>query len=180
MAVTLYANATDLKQVLASTDSTGTAAQLTDSQLTLALTAASNRISVFAGAVYDSSTPASVPPDIFHDLCLDIAAFWATTTYMKHKIIGPTHPIWLRYTEAQKLLDDVRDGKLRLDIYAAGETGAETAARIINRIPKIFTPANSNTRYDPVTGYVEPDTPYDMYSYRSWWGDLGGGPVYQG
>lgn len=180
---TLYATTTDLRATLAGTDSgTGTAAALTDNQLTLALTSASNRISVFAGAVFDSSTPAAVPPDIFHDLCLDLAAFIATTTYMKSKVIGPTHPVWLRYTEAQKLLDDVRDGKLRLDIYAAGSTGQETAARIINRIPRIFTDANSNTRLDPVSGFLEPDTPYDMYRARSMWDDLGGGggPVYQG
>lgn len=178
---TLYASVGDLRATLAGTDSgTGTAAALTDPQLTLALTAASNRISVFAGAVFDSSTPAAVPPDIFHDLALDLAAFIATTTYMKSKVIGPTHPVWLRYTEAQKLLDDVRDGKLRLDIYAAGETGAETAARVINRVPPIFSGDNSNTRLDPVTGFLEPDTPYNQYSARSWWGDLGGGPVYQG
>ena len=73
---TLYASLSDLRLTMDGTDSgTGTAAQLTDAQLTLALTAASNRVSVYAGNVYDSSSPQAVPPDIFHDLTLDLAAF---------------------------------------------------------------------------------------------------------
>ena len=55
---TLYASVADLRNVMAGTDSgTGTADQLTDAQLVLALYAASNRVSVYAGNLYDSSVP---------------------------------------------------------------------------------------------------------------------------
>ena len=75
---TLYASIDDLRNVMAGTDSgTGTADQLTDSQLELALYAASNRVSVYAGNVYDSSTGEATPPPILHDLTLDLACFWA-------------------------------------------------------------------------------------------------------
>ena len=78
---TLYASVADLRNVMDATDSgTGTAAQLTDTQLTLALYAGSNRVSVYAGNLYDSSVPEAVPPGILHDLTLDVACFWATKT----------------------------------------------------------------------------------------------------
>jgi len=110
---TLYASVSDLRLIMGSTDSgTGTASQLTDPQLTLALQAASNRISVFAGNVYDSSSPQAVPPDIFHDLALDLAAFFAATTYMKNKALPADHPVRQRYVDATNILNAVRDGKL--------------------------------------------------------------------
>ena len=59
----LYATVADLREVLSGTDSgIGTPAQLSDLQLTQALTSASSRISVYAGSVYDSSSPQAVPP----------------------------------------------------------------------------------------------------------------------
>lgn len=179
---TLYANVSDLQQILQGTDSgVGTAATLNPTQLTLALTSASNRISVYAGAVYDSSTPDAVPPQIFHDLCLDLAAFLAATTYMKSKEIGPNHPIYLRYKDAQQMLNDVRDGKLRLDVGTPGG-GDQSTALIVNRVPNIFSGADSNTRLDPVSGYLEPDTPAVAGGYRPGLLDFpdAGGSIYQG
>lgn len=161
---TLYATVSDLQQAMDGTDSgTGTASQLTTAQLTLALTAASTRVSAYAGNEYDSSTPEAVPPDIFHDLCLDLAVFWATTTYMKHKVISPTHPVWLRYSEAMKVLNQVRTGELRLDVVPPGGVGQETGL-VINRLPNIFTGRDSNTRYNPGTGGIEADTPDWMFT----------------
>jgi phage gp36-like protein len=177
---TLYADTSDLQTVLDGTDSgTGTAAQLTPAQLTLALTAASNRISVFTGQVFDSSTPDAVPPAIFHDLCLDLAAFFATTTYMKSKTIAATHPVYLRYTDAMNILKDVRDGTLRLDVAPPGGGDTMGEGAVINRIPRVFTGDDSNTRFDPITGALEADSPF----WTPNWNDLadgGGGPVYQG
>jgi phage gp36-like protein len=176
---TLYADIADLQSVLDGTDAgTGTAAQLTDTQLTLALTAASNRISVFCGTVYDSSTPDAVPPDILHDLCLDLAAFFATTTYMKSKTIANTHPVYLRYTDAMNLLNGVRDGKIRLDIFAPDDAEQEAAPQVFNTIPRIFTHEDSNTRVNPLTGALEADT---ATAWGPNWKGLGdAGAEYQG
>lgn len=176
---TLYASVADLRNVMSGTDSgTGTAAQLTDDQLTLALYAASNRVSVFAGNVYDGSTAEANPPPILHDLTLDLAAFWAFKTYLKHKEIGQNHPVFLAYKDASQLLQDVRSGKILLDPAAAPGIGSETGT-IINRIPPVFTGNDSNTRLDPRTGTLEADVPYGQWAPRGVdWAD--GAAWYQG
>lgn len=161
---TLYATVTDLRSVMAGTDSgEGTAAQLTDAQLELALYAASNRVSVYAGNVYDSSTAAAAPPPILHDLTLDLARFWATATYLKHKAIEATSPVYLAYQNAVQILNDVRAGKILLDPAAAPGIGSEVGT-VINRIPNIFTGRNSNTRLNPRTGTLEPDVPLGQWA----------------
>jgi len=174
---TLYATVADLRNVAGGTDSgTGTLAQLTDEQLTLALYAASNRVSVYAGNIYDSSTALANPPGILHDLTLDLAAFWADKTYLKHKTIDPQSPIYIAYQNAMSILQDVRAGKILLDPAPAPGIGQETGI-IINRIPAIFTGDDSGTRLNPATGTLEPDTPPGQWAPMSagW-----GGPVYQG
>lgn len=175
---TLYASVTDLRNVMAGTDSgTGTAAQLTDAQLELALYAASNRVSVYAGNVYDGSTADAMPPPILHDLTLDLGAFWAFKTYLKHKSIEPQHPVYLAYQNAMQVLKDVRSGTILLDPAPAPGIGQETG-QVINRIPPIFTGNDSNTRVSPRTGYLEADVPLGQ------WAPMGVGwtdsPIYQG
>lgn len=176
---TLYASVADLRLVLSGTDSgTGTAAALTDDQLTLALYSASNRVSVYAGNIFDGSTGQAQPPPILHDLTLDLAAFWADKTYLKHKAVDPQSPIYIAYQNAVQVLNDVRDGKILLDPAPAPGIGSETGV-IINRIPSVFTGNDSNTRIDPMTGGLEADVPPGQ------WAPMGdgwrsGGPIYQG
>lgn len=174
---TLYASVADLRLWMSGTDSgTGTAAQLSDEQLTLALYRASNTVSVFAGNVFDGSTPQANPPAILHDLTLDLARFWAATNYLKWKSVETTSPTFIAYTNAMQMLNDVRDGKIALDVAPAPGVGDETGT-VINRIPPVFTGRDSNTRVSPVTGVLEADSPY-------WTPRTGGlfdsGPVYQG
>jgi hypothetical protein len=172
---TTYADPSELSTLLAGTDGgTGTPAQLSPAQLQQAITFGSNRVSLYAGAVFDSSTPQAIPPDSFHDLTLDIAAFFAWTTYMKSKALTPQHPVMLRYLDAMNILNAVRDGKLRLDVVPPGGAG-DSGGTIINRIPRIFSPDDSNTRYDPVTGYLEPQGgPMSGAN----WSDFGSGFIY--
>ena len=177
---TLYASVADLRNVMAGTDSgTGTADQLTDAQLTLALYAASNRVSVYAGNVYDSSVSEATPPAILHDLTLDLACFWATKTYLKHKEIAATHPVFIAYKDAMQILSDVRAGKILLDPVAAPGIGQETGV-VINRIPPIFTGADSNTRLNPRTGTLEADVPLGQWAPmgQDWLDESS--PIYQG
>jgi phage gp36-like protein len=174
---TLYASVADLRAVMSGTDSgTGTAAQLTDAQLELALHSASNRVSVFAGNVYDSSVPQAVPPAILHDLTLDLARFWAAVTYLKFKAIEATSPIYIAYQNAMQLLEDVRDGKVTLGVGVAPGVGDEVGT-VINRIPAVFTGRDSNTRLDPMTGTLEADSPF--WTPRTG-GLFDGSAVYQG
>jgi hypothetical protein len=175
---TLYATVDDLRNVMSGTDSgTGTAAQLTTEQLTLALYAASNRVSVYAGNSYDSSSAAASPPAILHDLTLDLARFWATVTYQKSKSIEPTSPAYIAYKDAMSILSDVRAGKILLDPAPAPGIGSEVGT-IINRVPPVFTGRDSNVRIDPTTGILEADSPF--WTPRT--GGLvdWGGPIYGG
>jgi phage gp36-like protein len=164
MASPLYATISDLRLVLDSTDAgTGTGAQLSDAQLTLALQAAGSRISLYTGSVY--TLPA---PDAVHDLALDLGAWWATAYYLKQVDMGAAHPVVLRYTEAMNVLKDIRDGKIDIEITPGVPVAA--GARIINGIPAIFTGADSNTTIDQGSGTLIPDTPSDMLGTRGpWW-----------
>ena len=177
---TLYASVADLRAVMSGTDSgTGTAAQLTDAQLTLALYAASNRVSVYAGNIYDSSVPDAVPPGILHDITLDLACFWAYKSYLKSKEITPQNPVYIAYRDAMGILQDVRAGKVLLDPVAAPGIGSETGT-VINRIPAIFTGNDSNTRLNPRTGVLEADVPLGQWAPRGTDWDGAGGSLYQG
>lgn len=175
----LYASVADLRDMLSSTDSgVGTPAQLSDEQLTLALYAASNRVSVYTGTMWDSSAPQWTPPPILHDLTLDLAAFYAWRTYLKGKSIANDHPVFLAYQNATQMLNDVRDGKIDLDVQNAGAI-SQTNALIINRIPAIFTGDDSNTHVG-LSGALEADVPLGQWAPRGtdWYGS--GGAVYQG
>jgi phage gp36-like protein len=178
---TLYASVADLRNVMAGTDSgTGTADQLTDTQLELALYAGSNRVSVYAGNTFDGSSQAATAPAILHDLALDLACFWATKTYLKHKSLEATHPVYIAYKDALAILQDVRDGKVLLDPALAPGMGSEVGV-VINRVPPVFTGNDSNTRLDPGTGTLEADVPLGQWAPRGMdWADGGSGAWYQG
>lgn len=157
----LYASTDSLKLVLDSTDAgTGTAAQLSDEQLTLALTAATDRVSLYANTEFTDPVPSLIT-----SLTLDLAAWWATTYYLKQKEMPATNPVQLRYTEAQKVLEAARKGEVSLtgpgadDVPDAGGAPAGVGARVINRIPTIFTGDDTNTVVRE--GVLYPDTPPD-------------------
>jgi phage gp36-like protein len=173
---TLYASVDDLRQVMAGTDGgTGTATQLTDEQLQLALYAASNRVSVYAGNIYDGSSSVAAPPPILHDLTLDLAVFWAAKTYLKWKAMEPANPVYIAYQNVMSILQDVRAGKILLDPAVAPGIGEETGV-VINRLPPIFTGEDSNTRLG-AGGVLQADVPPGM------WAPMGadwGGATYQG
>jgi phage gp36-like protein len=174
---TLYASVDDLRQVMSGTDGgTGTATQLTDQQLELALHAGSNRVSVYAGNVYDGSTPQANPPAILHDLTLDLAAFWAAKTYLKWKEVPQTSGVYIAYQNAMQILNDVRTGKILLDPAPAPGIGSEVGV-VINRIPRVFTGHDSNTRLDPISGTLEADSPF--WTARTG-GLVDGGAIYEG
>ena len=156
----LYASLSDLKLVLDSTDAgTGTAAQLTDAQLTLALTAATDRVTTYTGEVYNPA--GGTMPGIIKDLTLDLASWWATTYYLKQKDMPPASPVVLRYAEAVKVLEDIRAGRIQPGVGPPGSQGT-VGGHVINRIPNIFTGDDSNTAVDPGTGTLYATTPPDM------------------
>lgn len=167
-ATVLYATVAELRNILSGTDMTGTAAQLTDSQLTQALTSGSNTVSAYAGNVWDvTQNPQFTPPVILHDLALDLAAWWASTTYLKFKQMGNDSPVVLKYTHAMKVLEDIRDGRVRIDVDVPGSVGAESGHVLNVLLPagatNVFSLEDSNTRVNLASGYLEAGVPYDMH-----------------
>lgn len=142
----LYASTSALKLVLDSTDAgTGTAAQLSDDQLIMALTAATDRVSLYANTEFTDPVPSLIT-----SLTLDLAAWWATTYYLKQKEMPANHPVQLRYTEAQKVLEAARKGEVNLlgpgaDDVPDATGGPAPGGKVINRVPAIFTGYDSNT-----------------------------------
>jgi hypothetical protein len=119
-----------------------------------------------------------VPPPILHDLTLDLAVFFAWRTYLKGRSIASDHPAFIAYQNATQMLNDVRDGKIRLDPQPGGGGVGSEMAKVINRIPPIFTGDDSNTRVG-ASGTLESDVPIGQWSPNALdWGS--GGPVYQG
>lgn len=159
----LYASISDLKLVLDSTDAgTGTAAQLSDEQLTLALTAATDRVALYAGYAWQAVADV---PGLIGDLTLDLAAWWATTYYLKQKDMGPNHPVVLRYTEAKNVLESLRKGEIDLaltPVPAGTDITADVGGgKVINRIPAIFDDQDSNTTVD-AAGVLQADQPSEL------------------
>lgn len=179
----MYASVDDLRQWVSGTDSgVGTPAQLTDDQLSLTLYSASNRVSIYAGAYFDGSSAGADPPGILHDLTLDLAAFFAWRIYLKGKVMASDHPVFIAYQSATKILDDVRANKITLEIATAGAgLGPGEGARVINRIPQVFTGDDSNTRIG-MGGVLEDDVPAGLWTPRgmSWLDPALGGQIYQG
>lgn len=175
----LYASIDDLKDMLSGTDSgVGTPAQLNDDQLMLCLYGASNRVSVYSGAYYDGSSPEADPPPILHDITLDLAAFSAWRIYLKGKVMPTDHPVFIAYQAATTMLNDVRQNKVTFEVGVAGTgLGPGEGAKVIQRIPPIFTGADSNTRIG-LDGVLEDDVPAGLWSPRG----MGwtGGAIYQG
>lgn len=171
----LYASISDLKLVLDSTDAgTGTAAQLSDEQLTLALQEAGDRVELYTGVTWTNDVTQA--PGFVIGLVLDLAAWWATTYYLKQKDMGPNNPVVLRYTEAKAVLESIRKGEISIVIDPATAGGAAASANVINRIPAIFTHDDSDTLY--ADGVLQADTrpdtgprrglmPYS-YDWGSW------------
>jgi phage gp36-like protein len=148
----LYASTAALKLILDSTDAgTGTAAQLSDEQLEMAITAASDRVSLYANAEFTDPVPSLIT-----SLTLDLAAWWATTYYLKQKEMPATNPVQLRYTEAVKVLEAARKGEVNLLGPGAdgGAGGGAAGGHVINRLPCIFTGQDSNT--EVVNGVLTP------------------------
>lgn len=171
----LYASVDDLRLWLDGTDSgVGTPSQLSNDQLSLCLYSASNRVSVYTGGTWDGSTPEADPPPILHDITLDLAAFFAWRTYLKGKVMAADHPVFVAYQNAQQILNDVIGSKIYLNVGVAGQGASGDRSHVINRIPPIFTGADSNTRIG-MDGILEDDVPVPEWSPRGtgWWSPQG-------
>jgi hypothetical protein len=124
----------------------GTAADLHDDQLLIAIERASGTVSAYAGTSWqvDASNPAVTVPQLIWGLTLAFSAYYATLMYRKGKSIDTEDPVYLQYQDARTTLADIASGKISVNPSPPGESpGARS--RPINTVPRIFNPRDSGT-----------------------------------
>jgi phage gp36-like protein len=155
-----YCTPADIRNNVAGTDDgTGTCAQLDASILLAKIAQASSRVSSYTGEAYD---PSEVP-DLVKDLTVQLATYYATLTYRKGKDLGPQDPVYLSYLDAMATLKAIAAGQVQVTpSQPSGPPGTPPApvrARVINRIPAVFSPADSATEIR--AGRLRPSGPYE-------------------
>jgi phage gp36-like protein len=126
--VSAYATPGDVRKALAPEDDTsgGTAASLSDSQLTNAIAEATNEIDARV-----QGAPFTTIPPVISSIARDIAAYFATLAYRKGNLLPPEHPVALRYAHAQALLTSAARGELDLTQDTEPVAGGDVA--IVNQ-----------------------------------------------
>jgi phage gp36-like protein len=127
-----YLTPTALRLALAGSENlTGTAADLSDADLTDAIEQAQAEVDGRLSTLYD--TPFAAPSQIVIDITRDIAAYLATLTYRRGDPLQPGEAVTLRYTRAQQMLKDASKGDLPLpSTTGSGTEMPATVASVSN------------------------------------------------
>lgn len=79
----------------------------------------------------------------------DIAAYLVALTFRKNRDLAEDDPIRLRWLMVKGLLDDVRDGKLRLDLPIPSEPLTDQGVHVVNLYDgKLFDLSDVGLEYD--------------------------------
>jgi phage gp36-like protein len=100
------------------TDTTS-AASLSDPDIQDKITEADALIDGYLTARYAIPITVTVPP-LLMMLSRDIAALYATLTYLGSIPLQPTHPVQLKATQALAMLEKIRTGDIMLPLPGAG------------------------------------------------------------
>lgn len=154
----LYCDAEEVRKLArgAGNDNKGTAAELSDDQILLAIEQASGVISSYVGTDYevDQYNDAVVVPQLVKSLALDLSLYYATLMYRKGKSLDEFDPVYLRYRAAVAIFQDLISGKIQADPKKPGHAASVTS-RVINTVPGVFTTRDSGTRIS--NGEVRPE-----------------------
>lgn len=152
-----YCQVTDVVTILTSFNYGGTAGDISTDIVQVAVYQASSKVSAWTGQ--DWGTDASgntVPvPDIIQSITLNIAAYYATLSYVKNKPLTANDPVLLRYNDAVADLKAIQEGMITPNPVAVNEP-INAPGRVINVNPPSFTPYDSGTTLR--RGRIENDT----------------------
>lgn len=95
------------------------AASLSDSDIQDKIDEADALIDGYLNARYELPITADVPP-VLSMISRDLAAYYATATYLGSVLIQPTHPVQLKATTAMATLEKIRAGEIMLPLPGAG------------------------------------------------------------
>lgn len=146
MSQALYCAPGDVRQLLTGLNQGGTAAELTDVQLNAAILRASAKVSGWCGQQYGvdgGGNAVPIPGTIFSWTCA-IAAYYATLTYRKGKPLDKDDPVSMMYEDVLDDLTAVSKGYVDPDPQTPDQN-ISSPGRVINKLPRIFTPENSGT-----------------------------------
>lgn len=141
--MTAYCTVADVRGVLApdADDPSGTAAVLSDDQITAVIDDAQTEVDARLGVRYEVPFADPVPQPV-KQITRDVAAYLATLTYRKTLDLSDQDPVVLRYTRAMNLLTAISKGQADLEV-PTGDPEPETVGGMhgVNRYEgRMFTP----------------------------------------
>jgi hypothetical protein len=122
---------------------TGTAGELGDEQLQGYCQTAQDLVDGYTGVTFSDGNV----PGILRDLATTLATFYATLAYRKGKALEPTHPVYLRYVDAQKTLTGIKNGTINFE----PATRADTDAAPVRAKPKVNNAWRSSAEMFPLS-----------------------------
>lgn len=166
----LYCTPADVRTNVSSTDAgTGTCAQLTDDELSAAITQASTKVSAYIGTDYetDAATPSVTVPGLVKTITIQLATFYATLNYRKNKDLSAWDPVWLAYQDGMQTLKDIISGLVEIDPTPPGDP-PPAAGHVVQTIPAIFRHSDSGTVPDGRGGIMPAGAPGSALR-DGWW-----------
>jgi len=117
-----YTTREEVREILRQTDATtGTAADLEDDKLDLAITDASAEVDGYLSARYTVPFTPTYPPLVV-SITRAIAAYLADLNYRQNVDYDtPLDPVYLRYQRAKDTLEKLSDGRMQLPDVDDGE-----------------------------------------------------------
>lgn len=128
----MYVTADQVRAILApgGADDQSTAAQMEDSEIDEAITAAQAEVDAHLVDRYSVPFADSEVPQLVIEITRDIAAYLATLTHSRNSAVPENHPVWMRYSRASTLLE--RLGRSIIDLDTTdGDSSAETGEPVV-------------------------------------------------
>ena len=166
----MYCLPSDIRSNVAGTDDgTGTCAQLTDEQLSLAIAQAGAKVSAYVGTDFevDAANPVIVVPPLVFTIAVQLATFYATLTYRKGKDLSQFDPVYLGYQDATKTLGDIVTGLIEVAPTAPSDP-VYAPGHVVQTVPKSFRYSDSGVVPDGRGGIMPEGAPGSSLLHDGW------------
>ena len=166
----MYCLPSDIRSNVAGTDDgTGTCAQLTDEQLSLAIAQAGAKVSAYVGTDFevDAANPVIVVPPLVFTIAVQLATFYATLTYRKGKDLSQFDPVMLGYNDGIATLKDIVTGLIEVASTAPADP-VYAPGHVVNTVPKSFRYEDSGVVPDGRGGIMPEGAPGSSLLHDGW------------
>ena len=166
----MYCLPSDIRSNVAGTDDgTGTCAQLTDDQLSLAIAQAGAKVSAYVGSDFevDAANPVIVVPNLVFSITVQLATFYATLVYRKGKDLSAFDPVMLGYNDGIATLKDIVTGLIEVAPTAPADP-VYAPGHVVNTVPKSFRYEDSGVVPDGRGGIMPEGAPGSSLLHDGW------------